>query len=50
MQNFSPGYTVEVREDPSSIAHTFHRIGFHTDLTFYSYIPGVGIALSGQNS
>ena len=36
-----PGYTVEVREDPSSIAHTHHRIGLHTDLTFYDYMPGV---------
>ncbi len=36
-----PGYAVEVRADPSNISHTYNRIGFHTDLTYYNYMAGV---------
>ena len=36
------GYTVVVRADPVNISHTHHRIFFHTDLTYYDYMPGVG--------
>ena len=37
----SPGYTVEVRSDPSNVAQTYHQIDLHTDLTYYDYMAGV---------
>ena len=41
MTHYGPGYTVVVRPDPANISHTHHRIFFHTDLTYYDYMPGV---------
>ena len=41
MTHYGPGYTVVVRSDPANISHTHHRIFFHTDLTYYDYMPGV---------
>ena len=41
MTHYGPGYTVVVRADPVNISHTHHRIFFHTDLTYYDYMPGV---------
>ena len=41
MTHYGPGYTVVVRADPANISHTYHRIFFHTDLTYYDYMPGV---------
>merc|ERR1712032_943114 len=40
LTHYGPGYTVEVRPDPSNISHTAHRIFFHTDLTYYDHMPG----------
>ena len=40
MTHYGPGYTVVVRDDPANISHTHHRIFFHTDLTYYDYMPG----------
>jgi len=40
MTHYGPGYTVVVRPDPANISHTYHRIFFHTDLTYYDYMPG----------
>lgn len=40
LTHYGPGYTVEVRADPSNISHTAHRIFFHTDLTYYDHMPG----------
>ena len=40
MTHYGPGYTVVVRSDPANISHTHHRIFFHTDLTYYDYMPG----------
>jgi len=40
MTHYGPGYTVVVRADPANISHTYHRIFFHTDLTYYDYMPG----------
>lgn len=40
LTHYGPGYTVEVRPDPVNISHTAHRIFFHTDLTYYDYMPG----------
>jgi len=40
MTHYGPGYTVVVRADPVNISHTHHRIFFHTDLTYYDYMPG----------
>jgi len=40
MTHYGPGYTVVVRPDPANISHTHHRIFFHTDLTYYDYMPG----------
>ena len=48
MTHYGPGYTVVVRPDPANISHTHHRIFFHTDLTYYDYMPGVTSIL--QNS
>ena len=46
MTHYGPGYTVVVRPDPANISHTHHRIFFHTDLTYYDYMPGVRTLLS----
>ena len=46
MTHYGPGYTVVVRADPVNISHTHHRIFFHTDLTYYDYMPGVGLIMS----
>ena len=43
LTHYGPGYTVVVRPDPANISHTYHRIFFHTDLTYYDYMPGVGL-------
>lgn len=40
LTHYGPGYTVEVRPNPSNVSHTHHRIGLHTDLTYYHHIPG----------
>jgi len=40
LTHYGPGYTVVVRPDPVNISHTHHRIFFHTDLTYYDYMPG----------
>merc|ERR1712106_67965 len=40
LTHYGPGYTVVVRADPVNISHTHHRIFFHTDLTYYDYMPG----------
>eukprot|EP00095_Tigriopus_kingsejongensis_P006085 snap_masked-scaffold712_size108441-processed-gene-0.9 protein:Tk06085 transcript:snap_masked-scaffold712_size108441-processed-gene-0.9-mRNA-1 annotation:"hypothetical protein BRAFLDRAFT_212201" len=41
LTHYGSGYTVIVRDTPSNIAYTPHTIGFHTDLTYYKYTPGV---------
>ena len=41
LTHYGSGYTVEVKEKPSNIAYTHHRLGFHSDLTHYDYMPGV---------
>ena len=48
MTHYGPGYTVVVRSDPANISHTHHRIFFHTDLTYYDYMPWVSTVYSVQ--
>ena len=48
MTHYGPGYTVVVRPDPANISHTHHRIFFHTDLTYYDYMPGVRPPITGD--
>lgn len=40
LTHYGPGYTVEIKSDPSNVSCTYHRIFFHTDLTFYEHMPG----------
>jgi len=40
LTHYGPGYSVVVRPDPVNISHTANRIFFHTDLTYYDYMPG----------
>ena len=38
---FRTDFTVKSKADPVSLAYTTETLGFHTDLSFYNYVPGM---------
>jgi len=41
MTHYGQDYVVKIKDDPSNLAYTHHRIFFHTDSPFYEHMPGV---------